>query len=173
MTARKVLEICLDMDNTLVALDHYLDQTYGVMSKEERHKHWDENFQLEWFMHAPLMPGALDLLDYCCSNFDNVRILTALPHNQPHLAWQCMEVKLAYAQKKFGHAIPVTFGPFSNDKYKHCGGRNYVLVDDLETNVIQWMDAGGKGILFKSAEQAIEDIRRFAHSFSNGLFLGR
>lgn len=65
--------------------------------------------------------------------------LTAIPHyNDIH--WVFWD-KMSWVQKYYPD-IPVHFGPYSQDKQKHCKPGD-ILVDDRPDNCDQWTQAGG------------------------------
>jgi 5'(3')-deoxyribonucleotidase len=119
---------------------------------------WDKNAeritQAEWnkikedsrfYRNLPLMSGAKELVDTCRDyinknpNF-HLRFLTAIPHDysMPLAA----QDKVLWAMDHFP-GIPVTFGPFSHDKWRHCKVHGDILIDDRWSNCSDWHNAGG------------------------------
>ncbi len=47
----------------------------------------------------------------------------------------------------------------ANEKHEFSG-ENKILIDDLTKNIARWKSAGGIGILFKSAEQVIKELKK-------------
>ena len=84
--------------------------------------------------------------------------LTAVPHyNDIHWAfWD----KMLWAQKWYPD-IPVHFGPYSEDKQKHCLPGD-ILVDDRPDNCERWATAGGISIKvnldYISALAAVQEL---------------
>jgi hypothetical protein len=68
--------------------------------------------------------------------------LTAVPHyNDVHWAfWD----KMLWAQERYPD-IPVHFGPYSQDKQKHCQPGD-ILVDDRPDNCENWIRVGGVAV---------------------------
>ena len=157
------IQLFLDMDGPIVDLDGYFFSQFGTalhdMTKEERELHWDEHFTVDWFLHAPPAKDAFELLEYCLTNYRYVRILTALPHRRRDKAWQSMEAKIQWVHQHIGYNLPITFGPYAEDKRKHCNGMNYVLIDAMQRNIKQWLEAGGYGIFHTAAEFTIEELK--------------
>lgn len=88
-----------------------------------------------------------------------LNFLTAIPHNND-VPWTFHD-KMAWAAKRFPD-IPVHFGPYSEDKHRHCSAGD-ILVDDRYDNCTQWTEAGGTsfkvGIDLDSAILAVaEDL---------------
>ena len=46
--------------------------------------------------------------------------------------------------------IPVFFGPFSYDKYRHCASPEDILIDDRTSNCEEWISAGGKAHIYRN-----------------------
>jgi 5'(3')-deoxyribonucleotidase len=97
-----------------------------------------------FYRNIPLKKGAVDLVNYCRNllsenKIDGLYFLTALPHDysMPHAAYD----KVLWAQEHFPD-IPVFFGPFSHDKWRHCTPGD-ILIDDRSSNVSEWISAGG------------------------------
>jgi len=158
-------EICIDMDGPTVDLDGYFERLFGTslwnMTVEEKHRHWDEMFEPEWFLEAPMKHDFPVLIKFILDNFTHVRFLTALPHRRKDKAWQSMVTKIAWIHRHVGHRIPVTFGPYAEDKQKHCGGPTFVLIDDRKMNIEQWGAAGGIAIYHTSALETIEALAQY------------
>lgn len=99
------------------------------------------------FRDLPLMQGAAQLANTARQFRDQLGyqllFLTAIPHyNDVHWAfWD----KVCWAQDYFPD-IPVHFGPYSEDKHRHCVPGD-ILVDDRPDNCDQWQAAGGTAIL--------------------------
>jgi hypothetical protein len=45
---------------------------------------------------------------------------------------------------------------------KNYAAPNHILIDDRESNIKQWRDAGGIGILYKSAEQVNKELDKLS-----------
>lgn len=84
--------------------------------------------------------------------------LTAIPHyNDVHWAfWD----KMLWAQERYPD-IPVHFGPYSQDKQKHCQPGD-ILVDDRVDNCEQWARVGGIPVKvnldYVSALEAVKEL---------------
>ena len=98
------------------------------------------------FLNLPKMHGADELVTVARKFRDELdwqlMFLTAVPHyNDIHWAfWD----KIIWAQSRYSD-IPVHFGPYAEDKQKHCRAGD-ILVDDRPDNCERWRDAGGRAI---------------------------
>lgn len=77
--------------------------------------------------------------------------LTAVPRNND-APWAFTD-KISWASKYFSD-IPVWFGPFSRDKYKHCKPGD-ILIDDRKSNIDAWKDARGIAIHHTSVSTTV------------------
>lgn len=104
-----------------------------------------------FYRDLPLKEGATDLVDYCRNLLKNQTItglefLTALPHDYsvPLASYD----KVLWAHEHFPD-IPVRFGPFSYDKWRHCEPGD-ILIDDRSSNIAEWINAGGQGHIYRN-----------------------
>jgi sulfur relay (sulfurtransferase) DsrC/TusE family protein len=140
----------LDMDGVVADFNNWSMSVLGV--KESKHS-WPEE-EWEKLRHYPRMyrdlektPEADGLVNFCRSlskdkNF-NLLFLTGVPKaNDIHWAFYD---KVIWAYNRYPD-IPVHFGPYSKDKQKHCLVGD-ILIDDRQSNITEWIAAGGIGIL--------------------------
>ena len=104
-----------------------------------------------FYRDLPIKPGAHELVDYCkqavaTGQAEGLYFLTALPHDYsvPYAA----QDKVWWAHERFPD-IPVFFGPFSFDKYKHCQPGD-ILIDDRTSNCSEWKAAGGHSHIYRN-----------------------
>jgi len=106
-----------------------------------------------FYRDLPIKDGAFDLVNYCRDAVadglaDDLRFLTALPHNDdmPYASYD----KVLWATERF-ERIPVMFGPYSHDKWRHCHPGD-ILIDDRTSNCMEWENAGGKAHIYRTWE---------------------
>ena len=104
-----------------------------------------------FYRNLPIKEGAFELVDICRNLVvdglaDDLRFLTALPHNND-MQYAAYD-KVLWATERFEH-IPVLFGPYSNDKYKHCQPGD-ILIDDRTSNCEEWIRAGGHAHIYRN-----------------------
>ena len=144
------MNIYLDMDDVVADWIPYAQELLGlrwdvVAGERIPQDEWDklkEDFR--FYAKLPLKPGAHELVNHCRSyvarNPDTrLAFLTALPHDYSgqYASWD----KCWWADRHFP-GIPVFFGPFSHDKYRHCKPGD-ILIDDRHSNCSEWRAAGG------------------------------
>lgn len=136
-----------------------------------------------FFSGLPPMTGYKELWDFCLPY--GHKVLTARPDDsvsgsrvsqekQDWLLWHIGEFKqedfiCCLRSEKPQYALTTTANPnlglpwFTTDW--HRDSRKWIsepniLVDDMESNCHEWEKAGGRAVLFKSAEQSIEELKR-------------
>lgn len=142
--------IFLDMDGVVADFNRYamsaLDKTWYTHDwPEEDWKKIIKNQRLYSVLEKT--PEADNLVSYCkfISETNNLKLkfLTAVPkkNDVPYAYYD----KVIWASRYYPN-IPVLFGPYSKDKWKHCNA-NDILIDDRPSNCVEWEAAGGKCIL--------------------------
>jgi hypothetical protein len=106
-----------------------------------------------FYRDLPIKDGAHELVQFCRDAVanglaDDLRFLTALPHDYsvPFAPWD----KILWAMERF-ERIPVLFGPFSHDKWRHCQPGD-ILIDDRTSNCEEWIRAGGHAHIYRTWE---------------------
>ena len=106
-----------------------------------------------FYRDLPIKPGAFELVDFCRNAVldglaDDLCFLTALPHDYsvPFASYD----KVLWAHERFPD-IPVLFGPFSHDKWRHCTPGD-ILIDDRTSNCEEWTRAGGHAHIYRTWE---------------------
>lgn len=111
------------------------------------------------FRNLPLMPRCEELVALARQYRDQLGwelvFLTAIPHNND-VPWTFHD-KFLWAGERFPD-IPVHFGPYSEDKHKHCTPGD-ILVDDRGSNCTEWRAAGGVAVKVGiTLDSAIEEV---------------
>jgi len=104
-----------------------------------------------FYRHLPLKAGAHDLVnwckDYCGKTGSGLFFLTALPHDYS-MPWAAQD-KVWWANEHFPN-IPVFFGPYSHDKWRHCSSPEDILIDDRTSNCEEWIRSGGRAHIYRN-----------------------
>jgi hypothetical protein len=144
------MNIYLDMDDVVAdwhtAAQITLKRRWDKNGERIPQDEWDSiKDLLRFYRHLPLMEGADELVNMCQAYIErnpeyNLRFLTALPHDysMPLAAYD----KVWWADDHWP-GIPVTFGPFSHDKWRHCKHKGDILIDDRHSNCSEWTAQGG------------------------------
>ena len=150
--------IFCDMDGVLVDFDEGYKQKFGVYPRTvERPKLWEiiintPNYWLDLQPHK----DAHILITFLEKH--GFEILTGLPH----YGYDKAEIeKRAWIKKYIGEHIKVNCC-LSKDKQKYIKDRD-ILIDDWEPNIKRWTEAGGIGILHTSAEDTIQQLKKYGY----------
>lgn len=163
--------IFVDMDGVLFDFDRHYTALTGIQldwkdfnsrkvnseprAGARRQKWWEA---LEphptFYRDLPLMPGALDLWAYL-QPYEPC-ILSAESSHIPQSRQQKIESCAEHLQLTSDRVIIVA-DRVDKPRYCHPGD---LLLDDQFRNIDDWNIEGGYGILFRSAEQAIADVRK-------------
>lgn len=165
--------IYLDMDDVVAdwhkAAQDFLKMRWNKDNERIPQEDWNKLKQdSRFYLDLPLKDGAHELVQFCRNALDSkvidgLAFLTALPHDysMPFAA----QDKVWWAHEHFP-GIPVFFGPFSHDKYRHCE-QGDILIDDRTTNCIEWSDAGGRSHIYKSwpaCKEWLEEVLEWTDS---------
>ena len=150
------MNIYLDMDDVVAdwmahAQDFLKMRWNHETSERIPQSDWDKlKSNTHFYRSLPLKTGAHELVDYCRnltqSTNGHLRFLTALPHD--YSMPFAVSDKVFWAQEYFPD-VPVTVGPFSFDKWRHCKNPTDILIDDRTSNCNEWIDAGGLAHIYR------------------------
>ena len=164
------MNIFLDMDDVVAGWRSHAEEILKLRCSKDSDRipqeQWDKlKEDMRFYRNLPVMPGAHELVDMCkqyiASNPQyTLRFLTALPHDYSMpLAFYD---KVHWGDEHFP-GIPVTIGPFSFDKWRHCKHAGDILIDDRHSNCEEWEARGGIGIKHKSAAETIAALKKLGY----------
>ena len=144
------MKIYLDMDDVVADWLPYAQEVLKMRWDDRTGERipqadWDRlKEDLRFYSKLPIKPGAHQLVEYCKQavfdgRAEQLAFLTALPHDYSG-QWASWD-KCWWADANFP-GIPVFFGPFSHDKWRHCKPGD-ILIDDRHSNCSEWVSAGG------------------------------
>ena len=150
------MNIYLDMDDVVA---DWIAHAQNLLNMRWDDKAGERIPQSDWdrlkdnahfYRTLPLKAGAKELVDYCReltqSTGGHLRFLTALPHD--YSVPLAASDKVFWAQEHFPD-VPVTLGPFSHDKWRHCKNPTDILIDDRVSNCSEWISAGGQAHIYR------------------------
>lgn len=161
----KIEKIYFDMDGVLADFDRGVKELLNLKPLSQENspagaaevlffaiKHYPNFFE-------KLQPieDSVDLLNTLRKKYD-IEILTGIPKPERGVA-DAKENKAAWIKKYLDEDIIVN-AVLRKDKKLFAKNKSHILIDDFSANIEQWEKAGGTGILFKSAKQALEEIER-------------
>lgn len=161
--------IYFDMDGVLADFDRGVAELCGmrqlqpgeVRTDEEDARMWEKIREVgNFYNKLEPMPGAVEMFREVYDEFgDQCEILTGIPKPERGIVTSA-EDKVAWTRRILSDKVKVNTVA-RKDKKLFCTGPDSILVDDLEKNITEWKEAGGTGILFQNAEQALEEIRKY------------
>ena len=151
--------IYCDMDGVLVDFDKQFEKASGGISPNEyRDKNGIEAFWnlidvvngIGFWVGMPWMPNGKQLWEYIKPN--NPMLLSSPSRSESSRLGKRLWVR---------NNIPGTKLILANSyNKKNYADINSILIDDRQSNIDQWIAAGGIGILFTSTSQAINELKK-------------
>jgi len=153
------IELYVDMDGVITDFEKGYEDLTGNPCKGVEEKYGWEHFWkpinevgYEWWANLPWMSDGKELWNYIKQY--SPTILTA-----PSKGEDCPKGKKIWVKREIGD-VPIII---EKHKYKYSG-KNKILIDDTKQKIIDWVDAGGIGILHKSAEDTIKRLEEILHN---------
>lgn len=153
----------LDMDGVIADFDEYAARTLGLppssgIYPDEAWYQLASNSRLYRDLIKTLYADQLvdECKDLANTKGYDLKFLTAVPKGND-VPWAFYD-KVVWAQLYFPD-IPVMFGPYSVDKWKHCQPGD-ILIDDRPSNIEQWRVAGGVAIHHTNIEATLYELSR-------------
>ncbi len=128
-------------------------------SREQNDRMWEELRKVDHFYdRLELLPGAKEMFDLIYGKYgEQCEILTGIPRPVGGLA-TAGEDKINWTKRKLSESVKVNI-VFRKEKMRYCTGPDSVLIDDRETTIREWKEAGGTGILHVSVEKTLEEMK--------------
>lgn len=159
--------VYVDMDGVLVNFDKGFEKISGGVSMDDYiEKHgktaaWKliNSKGSNWWANLEWMPDGTKLWSFV-QNL-NVKILSsATVSNSGGLA---KKGKMIWIENHLGKNIDAILVDSSVDKQRYARPGD-ILIDDLPSNIDQWIAKGGIGILHKSAASSIEKLQKIINT---------
>ena len=165
--------IFFDMDGVLADFARGVRELAGVPGFSDLEKHTKEEDDAMWekvrgvehfYLRLDPIAGSLEMLGKVNAAYPGkCEILTGIPKPERGIVTSA-EDKVAWTRRILSDKVKVNTVA-RKDKKLFCTGPDSILVDDLEKNITEWKAAGGTGILFRNAEQAMEEILKYAEIY--------
>lgn len=153
----------LDMDGVVADFDEYAARTLRLPPSEGVYPDdvWQQLAANGRIYRDLIKTDYADRLVEECKDLANTKeydliFLTAVPKGND-VKWAFND-KMAWAQSLFP-GIPVHFGPYSADKWKHCRPGD-ILIDDRLSNIEDWRKAGGIAIHHKNIDATLYELSK-------------
>lgn len=146
----KMRNINIDMDGVVADFNkwasNYLGREVGWHTKDLTDDEWVALSKVDrLYFQMEVIPQSQDFVKFASEQEDcYTRFLTAIPRRTTIATAE--QDKRTWAAIHFP-GIPLEVGPFAKDKKKWCrAGEGDILIDDKESNIREWYEAGGIGI---------------------------
>ena len=153
-------KIYFDMDGVLADFDAGVSKLCGLRpivqgeyrSKEEDDLMWKKIREVGHFYDKlDPMPGAIELFKELYERYgDKCEILTGIPKPKRGIL-TAGDDKIAWAHRVLSPRLRVNI-VLREEKKNFCTGKGSILIDDLKSNIDDWANYGGTGILHISSE---------------------
>ena len=155
----KVRQIFLDQDGVLADFESGLTKALGykVDLKDKKDVYDAEKRKLtaqRLFRNLDPLPDAWKLVDYCMNSGIHTEILTAAGTVNRTLV---IQDKIAWIRRHI-HPHWIIIPTFKGSQKAAFAHKKAVLIDDRQRNIDTWVEAGGIGILHKTADDTIEQL---------------
>ena len=87
-----------------------------------------------------------------------VEILSAIPKEKRRIVG-AKEDKINWVKKYLGDDIVVNI-VYKEEKKNYSLGKEYILIDDLDRNINEWIKSGGSGILFNNDIDILKELEK-------------
>lgn len=151
--------IYFDMDGVLADFDSGVTNLCGLRplaqgehrSKEEDDLMWEKiRYVGHFYDRLDPMPGAVELFNEIYGKYgDKCEILTGIPKPKRGIL-TAADDKIAWAHRILSPTLKVNI-VYREEKKNYCTGKDSILIDDLRSNIDDWISYGGTGILHISA----------------------
>lgn len=154
----ELFTIYLDLDGVIADFDKRFTELAGMGPREYedsfgREKFWDFidiKHKIKFFSKMDWMPEGKKLYNFI-KQFDH-KLLSAPSKND------ASKVGKRIWAKENTPETQLILSPAHNKK--NYADKSNILIDDRESNIQQWREAGGIGILFKSTDQVIDELKK-------------
>ncbi len=162
-------KIYLDMDGVLADFDRGVNVLCGMQASSQAGKDDDPDYDNRmweairnvdhFYDKLELIPGARDLFERIWSKYGKqCEILTGIPKPKRGIV-TAGDDKKAWAKRLLSEDLAVNV-VFREQKPIYCEGKGSILIDDRESNIREWQELGGTGILHVSAEETVRELEK-------------
>ena len=164
----QIEKIYFDMDGVLADFDRGMEelcymenQKQGEAGSNSDDELWNAVRSVDNF-YDKLEPvsGAVEMFKKIYSVYgDKCEILSAVPKPHRNIP-SAREDKIKWVRRVLSDQVVINL-VYRAEKQDFVKGKGCILIDDYQTNIDEWISAGGTGILFESADKILEKLKEF------------
>ena len=165
----EIKKIYFDMDGVLADFERGVKEICGLEPISQNAKNNDSQAEVDmweairkvgnFYDCLGFMPGAKEMFDTVYNKYgDKCEILTGIPKPKRGIV-SAGDDKKAWVKRLLSKDIMVNI-VYREEKPKYCTGKDCVLIDDFEKNIKEWEAIGGTGILNKSADETMAELKK-------------
>ena len=158
------MTIYFDMDGVLADFQGYLRKHHTNLPEDLFSIPDPEFWKLvkeipDFWENLLVIKGAKELFDFAYDNFEEVAILSS-PSRHDN---RSIVGKVTWLNNNIGDDSTKIYERnfVRSNKKKFFANKNSVLIDDLDSNIDEFKQAGGHTIHFKTASQALKELKKF------------
>ena len=156
------------MDGVLADFDRGVNELCRMNASSQNEKYDEEYDALMWarireidhfYDRLDLMPGAKEMFEFLYGKYgDKCEILTGIPKAERGIVTSA-EDKVVWTRRMLSEKVKI-HTVSRKEKKLYCTGPETILIDDQERTILEWRAAGGTGILHRSPEQTLAELKR-------------
>ncbi len=150
--------VLADFDRGVKEICHMEPVKYGQRNDAEVMELWERVKKAKnYYYQLKPMEGAVEMFQQLRQRFgDRCEILSAIPAEYFGIV-SAKEDKIRWVRDYLDKEVVINI-VYRSEKADFAKGKDYILVDDYEKNIREWEEAGGSGILYQNASQALADL---------------
>lgn len=162
----EVRKIYFDMDDVLADFSRGVREMVGIEPPPQDDEHKAEE-EIMWagireaehfYDKLEIAPGAKEMFDTLYAKYGSkCEVLTAIPKEKRNIP-EAEDDKKRWMGRMLSKDIEVKT-VYKEDKSTYCHGLDCILIDDMEKNIQQWREFGGTGILHKTVEETMKQLK--------------
>lgn len=146
--------VFFDYDGVIQNTGTVISQLHEIAKTQDDYNTWSFFSNMDWKLilsDAPMVPNSIDTV-VSLSMITRVSILTCFS-SYSEAAEKCKHIN------KILNEIPIILCPYNTPKSMVVPVKNSILIDDSSSNISDWIDKGGKGVIFGNQSKEYKSVQ--------------